>query len=160
MPHSINLKKIIAKTLMALVLGGFLISSTHAVEPINTTWRGNLAVEGYDTVAYFTENQPVKGKKEFQTEWRDANWRFASQEHLNLFQENPEKYAPQYGGYCAWAVSKNATASIDPAQFTIFNDKLYLNYNAKIQKQWTPVKEEKIALADGYWPELVDDPEE
>lgn len=155
-----NLKKIITKAITTFVLSGFLISPTHAVEPINTTWVGNLAVEGYDTVAYFTENKAVKGKKEFQTEWHNANWRFASQQHLDLFIENPEKYAPQYGGYCAWAVSNNATADIDPTQFTIFEDKLYLNYNATVQKKWLPEKENRINLANEYWPNLVDDAEE
>lgn len=159
-----NLNKVIARIIApvvtALMFSGFVSSSANAVEAINTTWIGNLAVQGYDTVAYFTENKPVKGKKEFQLEWHDANWRFSSQEHLELFKENPEKYAPQYGGYCAWAVSKNATADIDPTQFTIFNDKLYLNYNATVQGMWVPEKEKRINLADEYWPGLVDDPEE
>lgn len=127
-----------------------------AVEPINTTWIGNLAVEGYDSVAYFTQNQAVKGEKEFQIEWNDANWRFSSQEHLDLFVAEPEKYAPQYGGYCAYAVSKNATANIDPTQFSIVDGKLYLNYNADVQELWLPEKDELIDLADGYWPGLVD----
>jgi len=158
--NSMNLKKIITTTLKALIFSGFLSTSAYAVEAINTTWIGNLAVKGYDTVAYFTENKAVKGKKEFEIEWHDANWRFSSQEHLDLFQENPEKYAPQYGGYCAWAVSKNATAEIDPTQFTIFNDKLYLNYNATVQELWLPEKEERINLANEYWPGLIDEPEE
>ena len=132
-------------------------SSAFAADPINTTWRGNLAVEGYDTVAYFTQNEAVKGKKEFQLEWSDANWRFSSAENKALFEADPEKYAPQYGGYCAWAVSNNALADIDPKRFTIFNDKLYLNYNKAVQKKWLPEKEERIKIADQNWPELVAD---
>lgn len=149
------LKKLSA-TLMLLAFSHL----ASAVEPINTTWIGNLAIEGYDTVAYFTQNQPVEGKKEFQLEWHGANWRFSSMEHLELFKADPEKYAPQYGGYCAWAVSKNATADIDPTQFTVLNGKLYLNYNATVQSKWLPEKERRIELADQYWPGLVDEPED
>ena len=69
-----------------------------AKDPINTNWRG-LAIKGYDTVAYFTEGKPTKGKSEFEYKWMDAKWRFASARHLEMFRENPEKYAPQYGGY-------------------------------------------------------------
>ena len=69
-----------------------------AKSTINTNWR-DLAVKGYDPVAYFTLGRPVEGKKEFEYKWKDAKWRFASEAHLNLFKSNPEKYAPQYGGY-------------------------------------------------------------
>ena len=155
-----NLKKIMKLALTTLVMSGFFSNMAHAAEPINTTWIGNLAVEGYDTVAYFTENKPVKGKKEFQIEWQGANWRFSSEEHLDLFVANPEKYAPQYGGYCAWAVSNNALAGIDPSQFTILDDKLYLNYNATVQNKWFPEKEKRIELADQFFPGLVDQAED
>lgn len=72
--------------------------SAWAKSPINKNWRG-LAIKGYDPVAYFTMRKPAEGKKEFEYKWQDAKWRFANMEHLNLFKANPEKYAPQYGGY-------------------------------------------------------------
>ena len=75
-----------------------LIACSAQVPPINVDANG-VALKGYDPVAYFTEGQPVKGREEFQHEWRGAKWRFASQEHLAMFQENPEKFAPQYGSY-------------------------------------------------------------
>ena len=127
-----------------------------AADPVNTTWIGNLAVEGYDTVAYFTDGDAVKGSKEYQIEWMDANWRFATEEHMHMFLANPEKYAPQYGGYCAYAVSNDGLADIDPEQFHIHDDKLYLNYNAKIQQEWLPEKVERIEAANENWPDLVD----
>ena len=127
-----------------------------AADPVNTTWIGNLAVEGYDTVAYFTDGEAVEGRKEHQTEWMDANWRFATEDHLQMFLANPEKYAPQYGGYCAYAVSNDGLAGIDPEQFHIYEGKLYLNYNAKIQQQWLPEKLQRIEAANENFPNLVD----
>lgn len=143
------------QSLLGLLLTiGFTLGA-HAADPIRTTLFGNLAVEGYDTVAYFIDNKATKGKKDFQFEWHGANWRFSSEEHLNLFKQMPEKYAPQYGGYCAWAVSNNSTAGIDPEQFSIVEGRLYLNYNKSIQEQWLPEKEKRIEQADKYWPRLV-----
>ena len=75
-----------------------LIACSAQVVPINAGADG-VALKGYDPVAYFTMGLPVKGHKEFQFEWKNAKWLFANSEHLTLFQENPEKYAPQYGGY-------------------------------------------------------------
>ena len=129
---------------------------SHAVDAINTGFWGNTAIKGYDPVAYFTENRPVKGSKEFQHQWMEANWRFSSRENLELFKAKPEKYAPQYGGYCAWAVAQNDTAGIDPKQFTILNGKLYLNYNKSINDKWTNNRDQYIIDADKYWPGLVD----
>ena len=73
-------------------------SPVWAKDPINKNWKG-LAIKGYDPVAYFTLGKPVKGKSEFEYKWEGAKWRFSNSEHLNLFSANPEKYAPQYGGY-------------------------------------------------------------
>ncbi len=132
-------------------------SAAFAVDEINTTFFGNLAIEGYDAVAYFTEEQAVKGDGDFEFSWKGANWRFASAANLAAFQAEPERYAPQYGGYCAWAVSQNDTASIDPTQFTVYNGKLYLNYNKKISSRWKSNKDAFIVDADRYWPQLLQD---
>lgn len=144
-------------TLLAATFILLLSNVAVAADAVRTTWLGNLAVEGYDPVAYFTENAAVKGSKEFQWEWMEANWRFSSEENLNAFKLEPEKYAPQYGGYCAWAVSNNYTAGIDPEQFTVLDGKLYLNYNAEVQTMWTAERDERIKLADEYWPGLIDE---
>lgn len=132
-------------------------SSALALDEINTTYFGNLAIEGYDAVAYFTEQRAVEGSKEHETNYKDANWRFSSAANLAAFQADPEHYAPQYGGYCAWAVSQNDTANIDPTQFTVHDGKLYLNYSKKISARWKLDKESFIVDADRFWPQLLQD---
>lgn len=126
-----------------------------AADEINTTFFGNLAIEGYDPVAYFTENKAVAGSKDHEFVWKDAKWRFSSAENLSLFKADPQKYAPQYGGYCAYAVAQNDTAGIDPDQFTIVDGKLYLNYNAKIQASWLEQRDTYIEAADKNWPDVL-----
>lgn len=139
-----------------LIVGSLLVSSVAlALDPIYTSFFSNVAIKGYDTVAYFTENKAVKGSKDFVTEYKGATWHFSSQENLDLFLSEPEKYEPQYGGYCAYAVAQNTTASIKPELFTIVDDKLYLNYNAKINDQWQSNQEEFIQQADANWPALL-----
>lgn len=114
-----------------------------------------FAIRGADPVAYFTQEKAVKGTGEFEHKWNDATWRFSSQENLDLFAQNPEKYAPQYGGYCAKAVSEGNLASIDPESWKIVDNKLYLNYSANVQKQWSQDIPGNIALADGNWSDVL-----
>ena len=110
-----------------------------------------LAIRGADPVAYFTQAQAVKGTEEFEYEWNDATWRFSSQENLDLFAANAEQYAPQYGGYCAKAVSEGNLASIDPESWKIVEDRLYLNYSPAVQQQWSRDIPGNIALGDENW---------
>lgn len=141
----------------ALLLTATLVFSNQAFSepPIYTGTFSSVAVSGYDTVAYFTENKAVKGDDSFSTEYKGANWHFSSQENLLKFEKEPEKYAPQYGGYCAWAVAHNKTAKGDPKQWTVVNGKLYLNYNAAVRKQWLADKDRQIVKADANWPTLI-----
>ncbi|MEM7357764.1 MAG: YHS domain-containing (seleno)protein [Pseudomonadota bacterium] len=140
----------------ALIMTALLFSGlTLALDPTYTSLFSSNAIKGYDTVAYFTEGKPVKGDEEFSTEYNEATWLFSSQENLDLFKADPEKYAPQYGGYCAYAVSQNTTASIKPELFTIVDGKLYLNYNESINDKWRANKAEFIADADQNWPKLL-----
>ena len=141
---------------MSAILLFMLAVEANAADAINASFFGNVAIEGYDAVAYFRQNKPVKGDSAFQYEWQGANWHFSSAENKALFVADPDKYAPQYGGYCAYAVSQNTTAGIDPSQFTIVNDKLYLNYNAKIQKKWLADQDTYIVAADKNWPTVVE----
>ena len=122
-----------------------LLASTAAraaQPPINTLTGGffggtsDTAILGYDTVAYFTEGKPVKGSDGFVTTWMGAKWKFASQAHLDLFKAAPEKYAPQYGGYCAYGVAVDNLVSIEPDKFKVLDGKLYLNYDADVQQKW------------------------
>ena len=140
--------------LITLLAALMLTAPAMGLDPINETWRG-IAIEGYDPVAYFTDGKPVKGDSDFEHEWKDSTWRFASAKSRDAFAADPEKYAPQYGGYCAYAVSQNSTAGIDPDSWTILGGKLYLNYNAKIQKKWEADRDAYIEQADKNWPELL-----
>lgn len=125
-------------------------------DPVYTGLFNNRAVGGYDTVAYFTEGKAVKGKKEFQTEYLGAEWRFASKENLERFLRSPGEYAPQYGGYCAWAAARGYTASGDPKEWKIVDNKLYLNYDAKVKAKWEEDIPGFIASADKIFPTLID----
>lgn len=145
----------VKKNLFAI---GLLLITTPAlaVDPVYTSLFSDKAIRGYDTVAYFTEDKAVEGDDAYSMEYQGATWLFSSQENLDLFAENPEKYAPQYGGYCAYAVSQNTTASIKPELFTIVDDKLYLNYSESVNEKWLKEKENFIVDADKNWPDLVD----
>ena len=130
--------------------------SANAADLISTSFFSNKAVSGYDTVAYFTQGQAVKGDSQWTTEYQGAHWLFSSAEHLAMFEAEPEKYAPQYGGYCAWAVSeKSDFAPSDPEQWAIVDGKLYLNYNAGIKGRWDSARTLHIQQADQNWPGLI-----
>ena len=130
-------------------------SNVFAVDEIYTGFFSSAAIKGYDTVAFFTENKPVKGNSKYEHTWKDTTWRFSSQKNLDLFKTNPEKYAPQYGGWCAYAVSQNTTASIEPEYFTIVNGKLYLNYDSNINTKWLANRDNFIVDADRNWPGVL-----
>lgn len=142
---------------MIFAISSLVSVSVHALEPTYTALFSSNAIKGYDTVAYFTQGKPVQGSEKYSTEYNTATWLFASQENLELFVSNPEKYAPQYGGYCAYAVSQNSTASIKPELFTIVDGKLYLNYNQSVNDKWLANKENFIVQADQNWPGLLAD---
>jgi YHS domain-containing protein len=121
---------------------------------VNTTFTG-VDIKGYDPVAYFTESKPMKGSSDFTYEWNGAEWRFASATNRDLFKKEPVKYAPQFGGYCAWAVSRGYTAGIDPDAWKIVNGRLYLNYSAKVQTQWAENIPDNISKAEENWPKIL-----
>ena len=129
-------------------------SAAFAIKAVNTNFWG-VAIKGYDPVSYFTERKPVKGKGAHRLKWMGATWKFSNPENRDLFQTNPEKYAPQYGGYCAFAVSQGATADIDPRAWTIVNGKLYLNLSLSVQKIWEKDIPGYIAKADINWPKIL-----
>ena len=116
--------------------------------------KKGYAVSGYDTVAYFTLGKATKGDKSIEAEWNGAKWLFASEEHKQLFLDNPEKYAPAYDGHCAYAAGVNQKASAKPTLWSIENDRLFLNYNKKINKKWLEDKDNYIEEGDKNWPEL------
>lgn len=125
-----------------------------------SAWAGgvfeedDLAIRGYDPVAYFTDGKPVKGDPAHAVEWNQATWLFASAANRDAFAADPERFAPAYGGYCAWAVSEGYTAPTDPAAWSIVGDRLYLNYSTDIQSRWSMDASRRIEAADANWPEL------
>ncbi len=141
-------------TALALAVTLFAAAPVAAAEAIYSNWLGR-AIAGYDPVAYFTEGNAVEGKGDFTAKWMGANWRFASAANRDLFVATPENYAPKYGGYCAYAVAQNSTASIDPTAWTILDGKLYLNYSHDIQKTWEANRDAYIAAADTNWPGVL-----
>ena len=103
----------------------------------------------------FHGEKTVKGKKDFSRKWKGATWYFSSAQNRDLFRDNPEKYAPKYGGYCAYAVSQGYTASIVPEAWRIVDGKLYLNYSKGVQQTWEQDIPGYIKLADKNWPRLL-----
>jgi YHS domain-containing protein len=137
---------------LAIMLCFASFTGIARAESIYTGTFNNLAVSGYDPVAYFTEDKAVKGEKSITTDWQGAEWRFTSEKNKQAFVDDPEKYAPQYGGYCAYAVgAKDQLVSSDPQAWSIVDDKLYLNYNKDIRDTWEDEKESLIRQADENW---------
>ncbi len=150
--------RIAALLLAVLLLPSLAASAASAAakEPVYTGTFSSLAVSGYDPVAYFIEGRPVEGRKAFEFEWNGATWRFADADNLAAFQADPEKFAPQYGGYCAWAVSQGYTASTDPEAWRIVDGKLYLNYSKSVQSTWVQDIPGNIAKANRNWPGVLE----
>ncbi|MEQ8334661.1 MAG: YHS domain-containing (seleno)protein [Nisaea sp.] len=124
-------------------------------DPVYTGFLSNLAVDGYDPVAYFAEGRPVEGAADYTLDYMGAEWRFASPDNRDAFRQDPERYAPQYGGYCAWAVAQGSTAKGDPLNWKIVNGRLYLNYNADIQTRWEQDISGNVRAANQNWPTLI-----
>ncbi|MCP3938353.1 MAG: YHS domain protein [Actinomycetia bacterium] len=150
-------RQLLTRTASLVLLVTALALPALALDPVNTGRFSDVAIKGYDPVAYFTDSAAVEGEKSFTHTWNGAEWRFASAEHRDLFAADPEKYAPQYGGYCAYAVSKGSTANIDPEAWSIWEDKLYLNYSKKIGDKWSTDVPGHVARADENWPGLLAD---
>jgi YHS domain-containing protein len=150
------------RLLMAFAMGAiFVTTAVHAAPPANTLksglfgGRSDIAILGFDPVAYFTDGKPVKGQDGFAFEYLGAKWKFASQAHLDMFKSNPEKYAPQYGGYCAYGVAQDNLVRIEPDKFRVIDGKLYLNFDADVQKKWLMDPTGFIKLADAKFPALL-----
>lgn len=126
-------------------------------DPVYTGLIGNVAVSGYDPVAYFTQARPLKGSRSFTATYNGAEFRFASAANRDAFKANPAKYAPQFGGYCAWAVAHGYTASADPNVWRIVEGKLYLNYNAEVGRKWSKDIPGFIRSGNANWPKVLDD---
>ncbi len=134
-------------------LAGVWFMNARAARTVNTDLFG-IAIQGYDTVAYFTERKAIRGDSRYQVTWQDATWRFANAEHRDLFRADPERYLPQYGGFCAGYLAANGIADADPEAWVIVDGKLYLNWSKKRRDEFTNEDtEEKIRQADKVWAE-------
>jgi YHS domain-containing protein len=120
--------------------------------------ESRLAIKGYDPVAYFTEAKPVQGSSQFSAQHLGATYFFSSAQHQSMFESDPNKYAPQYGGYCAYGVSKEYKFDIDPEAWAVVDGKLYLNLNEKVQNRWVTNKEDLIVEANSIWTKIGDKP--
>ncbi len=114
------------------------------------------AISGYDPVAYFTEGKPVQGNSAHILKYNGATWKFSSEQNKQIFKSAPQKYTPQYGGYCAYAVSQGSVAATDPDAWTIHNGKLYLNYSTAVRTIWNKDIPGNISKADKNWPKVLE----
>jgi YHS domain-containing protein len=138
------------KTILATLLLGLAAAAYAAGE--NNLDSAGLALKGYDPVAYFTDRKPLKGKAEFTAQHEGATYRFASAANRDAFAAAPQKYAPQYGGYCAFGVASGYKAPIEPDAWTVVDGKLYLNYNQSVRSRWSSDIPGFVRKAETNWP--------
>lgn len=117
--------------------------------------EGGIAIDGTDPVAYFTEGRPVEGSREQTLEWKGATWRFATAGNRSMFEADPESYAPRYGGWCAYAVSRGYTAPTVPQAWTIHDGKLYLNFSRPVRALWARDIPGNVERGDANWPGVL-----
>jgi hypothetical protein len=143
--------------ILAALISVAAVSPVYAAKPPIYVEKGsNLAVSGYDPVAYFKDGKPSAGNPAYTTTHQGLTWRFASAANRDAFVANPGAYAPQYGGYCAYAVSQNGTAEGDPKRWKIVDGKLYLNANWFAQRLWENGIPDHIVKANKNWPHVLD----
>ena len=141
----------------ALALGLLCAAAIHSFAGVLLKVDGmGVAIKGYFPVAYFYDHKAVKGDEKFHSAYKGATYDFASAEHKADFDKDPAKYEPQFGGFCAYAVSKNSTASIDPEAFQIVDGRLLLQYNTDIRDKFNQDQAGNLKKADGNWPGLVE----
>jgi YHS domain-containing protein len=139
---------------VAVGIGGALtVRGQSATRAINNT--NGVAVQGYDMVAYFTQNAAVKGSPGFSYEWKGVRWQFASAQNRDAFAKEPARYAPAFGGYCAYGVSRGYAVDIDPEAFAIESGTLYLNYSKSVQRTWNTDRAGYIDKARQQWPKVL-----
>ncbi len=144
----------VSKTFFAATACAAVVFASAALADRVNTNSDNIAIEGYDPVAYFTKDAAVPGVPDFQTEWQDATWQFSSADHKALFEANPVKYAPRYGGFCSAGVSLGHRSEIDPNEWMIVDGKLFLSGSKGATKHMNSDLEENIAKADKNWESL------
>ena len=147
------MKYILQTALVVLFLS--TIPTAFAKTLVNVDKNG-VGIKGHDPVAYFTDGKAEKGSAQFQSTYNGVTYNFASAENKAAFDANPAKYEPQFGGFCAYAVSRGYTASIDPNAFQIVNGRLLLQYSIKVRTDFNKDTEGNLKKADANWPSLVE----
>ncbi|WP_170506996.1 MULTISPECIES: YHS domain-containing (seleno)protein [Ruegeria] len=131
-------------------------AKTWAASPeVNLGYFNKLAMNGYDVMTYWQDGDPQKGDPEIMAQHNGATWVFLNDENRQAFLSDPAKYAPQYGGYCAYAASQNAVADVDPFAWRIWDEKLYLNYSPQVRRIWASDIDANIEKANEFWPDLL-----
>lgn len=139
------------KKIIGILLIAFISSTATFAQQSEIFIVNGKAIRGYDVVAFFTASTPVKGEEQYAYVWKDATWLFSSVENRELFKNNPEKYTPQYGGYCAYGMSGGYKAPTVIEAWKIVDQKLYFNYSLKVQEMWNKDIPGYIQKADGNW---------
>lgn len=149
------MKKTIFSLVTTLAFAASSLAADIAGKSLVLKTKDGLAIQGYDPVAYFTDNKAVKGNARFSSEYDGAKYLFASAEHQSVFDGDPAKYAPAYGGYCGYAASINRLSPISPEWFQIVNGNLILQHNKKAFDLFNKQLKENVVKADANWPGLV-----
>jgi YHS domain-containing protein len=147
------MKKFILFLMVVIGLATANCAVSESFKQVSTTIE-NVAIKGYDTVAYFDESGAVKGNPQFEYAWKGARWLFSSQANMEKFKANPEQYAPQFGGYCSYSVSHGYTADGDPEAWKVVDGKLYLNNNQEVKKKWEAEQPKLIQDGEKNWKEF------
>ena len=132
-----------------------IASALADTTPVNLGHFNKLAMNGYDVMTYWKGGKPKEGDPSISAEYNGAKWVFVSEANRAAFLKNPARYAPQYGGYCAFAAAHNAVADVDPYAWRLWQDKLYLNYSPRVRRQWASDIDANIEKADRFWPGLL-----
>jgi len=141
----------------ALVLVGLLAFAAAPARAGDAVFqKDGLAIRGYDPVAYSTEGRAVRGDENWTLDWSGAHWRFASEENRARFAAAPERWAPQFGGFCAWAMSQGFKSSTMPEAFRVLDGRLYLLYSKSVLERWEPQAKTLIPIAEANWTRLWD----
>lgn len=144
------------RLLVVAALATCVAATASAGKRLVNVDRKGVGIHGYDPVAYFTVSKATKGKTDLVSEYEGVKYRFASDENKKLFDAEPAKYVPQYGGYCGYAVANNDTADIDPEAFVIQDGRLILQYSKSILAKWQGDPKAYLSKADANWPKLVE----
>jgi YHS domain-containing protein len=144
------------KSLLSALLLLTALSTMASAKELQNLDHSGVAIQGYDPVAFFTDNRPVKGSAQFQSEYRGAKYYFISSEHKAAFDKEPAKYAPQFGGYCAYGASQGHKAPIKIEAWQIVNGRLLMQYDLGVKDDFNKDQQNNLSKADRNWPGLVE----